>query len=80
MIPATLIARYKGMRVPTLGVATVRDFCDSWDNLHPLASISGDLKDVQRPWIIKAVLASVPIGSKLCEIGAGEPFVADFFG
>ncbi len=78
MIPAKVIAKYKGLGVPKLGVATVRDFCDSWDNLHPLASISGDLKDVQRPWMIKAILASVPIGSKLCEIGAGEPFVADF--
>jgi hypothetical protein len=78
MIPATIIARYKGMDAPTLGVATVRDFCDSWDNLHPFASVSGDLKDVQRPWMIKAVLASVPVGGKLCEIGAGEPLVADF--
>lgn len=78
MIPSQLIARYKGIAVPTIGVATVKDFCDSWDNMHPLASISHDLKDVQRPWMIKAILGSVPIGSKLCEIGAGEPFVADF--
>jgi len=78
MIPAQLIAKYKGMSVSKIAVATVRDFCDSWDNMRPMASISHDLKDVQRPWMIKALLASVPIGSKLCEIGAGEPFVADF--
>jgi ubiquinone/menaquinone biosynthesis C-methylase UbiE len=78
MIPSQLVARYKGMGVPKIGVATVKDFCDSWDNMHPLASISHDLKDVQRPWMIKAILGSVPTGSKLCEIGAGEPFVADF--
>jgi ubiquinone/menaquinone biosynthesis C-methylase UbiE len=78
MIPSQLVARYKGISVPTIGVATVKDFCDSWDNMHPLASISRDLKDVQRPWMIKAILGSVPTGSRLCEIGAGEPFVADF--
>lgn len=78
MIPSQIIARYKGMSVPKIGVATVKDFCDSWDHMHPLASISHDLKDVQRPWMIKAVLGSVPTGGRLCEIGAGEPFVADF--
>jgi ubiquinone/menaquinone biosynthesis C-methylase UbiE len=78
MIPAKIIEKYKGKSVPTIGVSTVRDFCDSWDNMRPLASICGDLKDVQRPWMIKAILASVPTGSRLCEIGAGEPFVADF--
>ena len=78
MSPAKIIAQYKSMNVPEIGVATVRDFCDSWDNMHPLASIAGDLKDVQRPWMVKAILASVPVGGRLCEIGAGEPFVADF--
>jgi hypothetical protein len=78
MIPANIIERYKRLLVPQIGVATVKDFCDSWDNMNPLASLSGDLKDVQRPWMIKAILASVPVGSRLCEIGAGEPFVADF--
>ncbi len=60
-----------------LSYATVGDFCDSFDNLRPLATASGDLKDVQRPWILKAVLGLVPRGSRILEIGAGEPWVAD---
>ena len=78
MTPSTVIAKYKNMSFPEVGVATVRDFCDSWDNMRPLSEIAGDLKDVQRPWMVKAIVASVPIGGRLCEIGAGEPFVADF--
>lgn len=78
MTPSNIIAKYKSATIPDLGVATVRDFCDSWDHLRPLASIAGDLKDVQRPWMIKAIVASVPIGGRICEIGAGEPFVAAF--
>lgn len=61
-----------------VAVATVRDYCDSWEHLRPLTSIAGDLKDVQRPWMVKAIVGSVPIGGRICEIGAGEPFVADF--
>jgi Methyltransferase domain len=63
--------------VHPLSYATVRDYCDSFENLSPLATKSGDLKDVQRPWMIKAVLGSVPRGARLLEIGAGEPIVAD---
>ena len=40
--------------------------------------LNGDLKNVQRPWIIKAIIASVPFGGKLIEIGAGEPIVASY--
>ena len=32
---------------------------------------------MQRPWALKAILAAVPRGGKLLEIGAGQPFVAD---
>jgi hypothetical protein len=56
--------------------ATVRDYCDSADYLGALATNSGDLKDVQRPWLIKAILANVPSGGRLLEIGAGTPTVA----
>ncbi len=60
-----------------LSYATVRDFCDSFDHIHPLATANGDLKDVQRPWMLKAILGKVKPGSRVLEIGAGEPFVAD---
>ena len=60
-----------------LSYATAEDFCDSFDHLRPLATANGDLKDVQRPWMLKAILGAVPRGGRLLEIGAGEPWVAD---
>jgi len=60
-----------------LSVATVADFVDSHENLRNLATAAGDLKDVQRPWMLKAIAGTIPTGGKLCEIGAGEPLVAD---
>lgn len=78
MVPDTtgLADRYGGFTSPILGYGTVRDFCDSLDHLRDLASCSGDLKDLQRPWMIKAILGSLPRGSRLVEIGAGHPYVA----
>jgi glycosyltransferase involved in cell wall biosynthesis len=61
---------------PQLGYATVRDYCDSAERLPGLASLSGDLKDVQRPWALKSIRALLPPGARLLEIGAGEPVVA----
>src|SRR5207248_6507130 len=58
-------------------LATVKDFVDSHEYLRPLATVQGDLKDVQRPWAVKAILANVPRGGRVLEIGAGQPFVAD---
>lgn len=58
-----------------LSYATVRDYCDSWDNLNPLSQ-HGDLKNVQRPWALKAILSKVPINGKILEIGGGEPIIA----
>jgi len=78
MTPTSVIGRYKSFEFPEVAVATVKDYCDSSDHLRPLASIATDLKDVQRPWMVKAIVSSVPIGGSICEIGAGEPFVADF--
>lgn len=69
--------RYAGFATPRLGYATVRDYCDSADRLPVLATANDDMKDVQRPWALKAILGSVPPGSRLLEIGAGEPIVAD---
>jgi glycosyltransferase involved in cell wall biosynthesis/2-polyprenyl-3-methyl-5-hydroxy-6-metoxy-1,4-benzoquinol methylase len=70
-------SRYSRYRAPEVRYATVRDYCDSVDHLGPLATISGDLKDVQRPWVFKAILGSLRPGARLLEIGAGEPIVAD---
>lgn len=69
-------ARYRDYRVPTVSVGTVRDYCDSADHLGPLASYQCDLKDIQRCWMLKTILAMAPHGARLVEIGAGEPVVA----
>ena len=68
---------FNNYKTEPISYATVRDFCDSLDNLNDLATINRDLKDCQRPWILKAILGSIPKGAKLLEIGGGEPFVAD---
>lgn len=74
----TASERYCILRLEPLSYGTVRDYCDSFDHLRPLATGMGDLKDLQRPWALKAVLARVSArGARLLEIGAGEPFVAD---
>jgi SAM-dependent methyltransferase len=70
--------RYRTYDVEPLGYGTVRDFCDSFDHLQALATLNGDLKDLQRPWMLKAVLGTARgRRGRLLEIGAGEPFVAD---
>lgn len=68
--------RYSCYETSTLSYATAEDYCDSLDHLWPLATITTDLKDVQRPWVIKAILGSVERGGSVLEIGAGRPFVA----
>lgn len=70
--------RYRTYRVEPLGYGTVRDYCDSFDHLEPLATLNGDLKDLQRPWMLKAIAgAARGRRGRMLEIGAGEPFVAD---
>lgn len=73
----SLMEKYKGTRTQTLSYATVKDFCDSFDNLTELATYAEDLKNVQRCWALKMVLATVPQRGRILEIGAGEPIVAD---
>jgi SAM-dependent methyltransferase len=69
---------YRAYPVEPLSYGTVRDYCDSFDHLQALATANGDLKDLQRPWMLKAILSRAPArGGRLLEIGAGEPFVAD---
>lgn len=72
-----ILCRYRKNQMAPLGYATVQDYCDSMDHLHALATVNKDMKDVQRSWVFKAILGSVSRGSKLLEIGAGEPHVAD---
>jgi glycosyltransferase involved in cell wall biosynthesis len=69
---------YADYQVPEmLGYATVRDYSDSVERLRALATINQDLKDAQRPWVLKAILGAIPRGARLLEIGAGDPWVAD---
>jgi len=70
--------RYRAYPLEPLSYGTVRDFCDSFDHLGRLATANNDLKDLQRPWMLKAILSRVgPRGGRLLEIGAGEPLIAD---
>jgi uncharacterized UPF0146 family protein len=69
--------RYAGsFPLPPISYGTVRDFADSADHLTGLAGASFDMKDLQRCWTIKAILGNVERGSRLLEVGAGEPLVA----
>lgn len=69
--------RYTGsFPLPEVSYGTVRDFADSADHLTGLAGASFDMKDLQRCWMIKAILGNVERGSRILEIGAGEPLVA----
>lgn len=69
--------RYAGaFPLPAISYGTVRDFADSADQMPGLAGASFDMKDLQRCWTIKAVLGNVERGSRVLEIGAGEPLVA----
>ena len=73
---ADIALRYSSYVPSSLSCATAEDYCDSLDHLRPLATITSDLKDVQRPWMVKAILGSVARGGSVLEIGAGRPFVA----
>jgi SAM-dependent methyltransferase len=59
-----------------ISYATVRDYCESLDELPQITAIDGDLKNVQRPWAAKAILANVARPARLLEIGGGEPIVS----
>jgi hypothetical protein len=60
--------------------ATVRDYCESLDELPKITDTNGDLKNVQRPWAVKTLLANLPPPARLLEIGGGEPIVSGFLG
>lgn len=69
--------RYTGaFPLAEISYGTVRDFADSGDHMTGLAGASFDMKDLQRCWMVKAILGNVERGSRILEIGAGEPLVA----
>lgn len=71
-----ILGRYAGREIPWLSYGIVADFCDSADHLPQVCRLDGDLKNVQRPWAVKAVVARARPGARLVEIGAGVPTVA----
>jgi hypothetical protein len=73
----TVVDRYENaFPLPPSSYGTVRDFADSADQMPGLAGANFDMKDMQRCWMIKAILGNVERGSRILEIGAGEPLVA----
>ena len=74
-----IVSRFSG-RGPGAGnsYATVRDYCESLDELPQITPVDGDLKNVQRPWGVKAILANLPPPARLLEIGGGVPIVSGF--
>lgn len=76
---SAIVARFAGKEVPIgNSYATVRDYCESLDELPQITGLDGDLKNVQRPWAAKAILAHAPPPARLLEIGGGEPIVSGF--
>ena len=59
-----------------MNYATVRDYCDLYDRFRSLATHQNDLKDVQRPWTVAALLKAMPPPARVLEIGGGEPLAA----
>jgi SAM-dependent methyltransferase len=77
--PAAIVERFsKAERFLGASYATVRDYCESRDELPQITPIDGDLKNVQRPWAVKAILANLQPPARLLEIGGGEPIVSGF--
>jgi hypothetical protein len=74
-----IVSRFSGRGLAAgTSYATVRDYCESLDELPQITAVDGDLKNVQRPWATKAILANVPPPARLLEIGGGEPIVSGF--
>ena len=72
-----MVERYRGsFPLAPVSYGTARDFADSADRMPGLISANGDMKDLQRCWMVKAVLGNVEPGARILEIGAGEPLVA----
>lgn len=59
---SAILDRYRGFPLAPVSYATVRDYSDGVIFLPELAAIAKDLKDAQRPWMLKAILGHVPLG------------------
>src|SRR5687767_3105883 len=78
-VTAALLKRFRTPGCPSgTSYATVRDYCESLDEIPQITAMDGDLKNVQRPWAVKTILAHVPPPARLLEIGGGEPIVSGF--
>lgn len=76
---AEVVARFSASKPASeTSYATVRDYCESVDHLPQITGLDGDLKNVQRPWAVKALLRTKPPPGRLLEIGGGEPIVSGF--
>jgi len=74
-----VVAKFAQRGCPVgLSYATVRDYCESVDDLPQIAPTDGDLKNVQRPWTVKTIVGCTPRPARLLEIGGGEPIVSGF--
>lgn len=71
---------YRGYAPLEVSYGTVRDYCEGADLFPALSCYNRDLKDIQRIWVLKTIMATVPVGGTLLEIGAGEPVIADILG
>ena len=76
---AEIVARFSAPKQQSeTSYATVHDYCESLDHLPQITGLDGDLKNVQRPWAVKALLRALPPPARLLEIGGGEPIVSGF--
>ena len=76
---AAILSRFAQPGAPAgTSYATVRDYCESRDELPQITPLDGDLKNVQRPWAAKTIMAQAPPPARLLEIGGGEPIVSGF--
>lgn len=77
--PGEIVQRFtRDGQPPLLSYATVRDYCESAELLPKITSSDGDLKNVQRPWAIRTLLACAAPPARVLEIGGGEPIVSGF--
>ena len=76
---AAIVSRFSGRGDGDgTSYATVRDYCESVDEIPQITPLDGDLKNVQRPWAAKTILSAFPPPARLLEIGGGEPIVSGF--
>ena len=58
-------------RLVYLGYSTVRDYTRYYEQYPDLLGPKGDLKDVQRPWVLEMVREHVPKGAQVIDMGGG---------